>query len=76
MDHLQVDNPYVEVAIQQSSVFDAEISNLGLSSKNHDICFIKQIYTISMYYFIEVLTDMMLFILGYEALSDHALYCA
>lgn len=28
-----------------------------------------------MYYFINVLTDLMLFILGIEALEEHALFC-
>ena len=70
------DNPYIDSAVKKNSELQYETSNLGLSSKNHDNCFLKQIYTISMYYFINVMTDLMLFALGYEALDEHALFCA
>ena len=69
-------NPYLEGLVNQTNQLGLETSYLGLSSHNHDKCFMKQIYTISMYYFINVLTDFMLFILGKEALDEHALYCA
>ena len=49
---------------------------MGLSSYNHDKCLANQIYSICMFYLINVVTDLMLFFLGKDAIEVSAIQCA
>jgi hypothetical protein len=51
-------------------------SLLGLNSKEHDLCFIKQIHLIAYFYLVNVVVDVMLFLLGDFLLGNGDLKCA
>jgi hypothetical protein len=52
------------------------MSRLGLASYNHDICFIKQIYLITMFYIVNVIIEFLIYFLGNDVFSQKGVICA
>ena len=50
-------------------------SVIGLQSYEHDLCLQSQIYGIGFFYVINVITDILLYFLGEEALENGGLEC-
>lgn len=51
-------------------------SLIGLESFDHELCMIKQINTIAFFYFINIIAEIVLLLLGKDALADGDLLCA
>ena len=55
---------------------DVMKSHIGLRSNEHDVCFIKQVYLISLFYIVNVAVEVLGYYLGEEALRTDEIVCA
>lgn len=51
-------------------------SVIGLQSFNHERCLVKQVNTITLFYFINIIVDLILFFLGNDAILEKDIICA
>ena len=54
---------------------NAEKSKMGLGSHDHDECFIRQVYSIAIFYSLNLCIDISLFFLGKKVVEDQAVNC-
>ena len=55
----------------ERSEVELKVSLLGLDSQNHDTCFKKQIYGITVFYLVSMVFDFIMYLLGEDAIDKN-----